>query len=310
MDLTSRLFDAVQENSQSDILDHRQSDVPAEDDWIKASRESDWAAAQNASFESPTPVSQDSRLMRDLQQMLTEWQGLRDRGGIEFVETRLDAIENFLSELSQSNGTGGTVVSHSPDFHASSTPSSVRSTLLEEVSPIERQKPPIPERTLQLTTEEEVRQQLSSEQPAPAVILPDPPQAIDIDYATREELAIAVQERDSYIENLMLNLQALEQIAFTRVDLPELENLTEIQRGTIEIWVDGIRNELRQTQVQLSVERAHLSRDRMKLEHERQLMETESKRRNIVQARGMECTMETLAEDPKSKSWLNLFGSK
>lgn len=150
MDLTSRLFDAVQENSQSDILDHRQSDVPAEDDWIKASRESDWAAAQNASFESPTPVSQDSRLMRDLQQMLTEWQGLRDRGGIEFVETRLDAIENFLSELSQSNGTGGTVVSHSPDFHASSTPSSVRSTLLEEVSPIERQKPPIPERTLQI----------------------------------------------------------------------------------------------------------------------------------------------------------------
>jgi hypothetical protein len=141
--------------------------------------------------------------------------------------------------------------------------------------------------------------------------LPEIPAAVDIETADEETLRRAVADRDDCIQSLQDYIVALNTISVPEFDLKDYDALPLEQREKLESWEAVLRENLRRSEVEISVDRAKLAREQQKLQF--QLLQLTKERKRI----GMQQNLSPAAEGdtrkqgqrgiPSSRTWLSLF---
>ena len=241
----------------------------------------------------------DPELSDDLRQMLADWQDLRGRGWFGSLEERLDGLHGLVSQLRFEPASRGRTDDDRPKSVADVLanhgfdPSS-----LEDAPPAGR---------VSASAEE-----TSGKSSAEALQLPEPPAPLDIDNGSTQELRDGLRAREEYIVRLKDYLVAMDAAHQLPSSQPDLGILTADQRQALEDWEATIRKEIRQTQIQLWIERAQLSREQMRISQMEHHLETETRRLGLVKQRaaGIAAHEPPVADPNKGKNWLGLFGGK
>jgi hypothetical protein len=163
--------------------------------------------------------------------------------------------------------------------------------------------------------------QAAPEQANPARFVPDEaeddvqlgeaPQPIDLNKATIEELRAAVDVRDAYIAGMARKLRV---VASRRVVMPNwepLNNAPEDLRAALQELERRLDETLRVTEVELSLERARLGREEVRLRILEEQLQKEAKRRGSPLGSEELGRKLKSAEDPenaKSQRWLRMLG--
>lgn len=248
----------------------------------------------------------DPELGEDLRKMLTDWRDLQDRGWFGSLEDRLIGLHDLVSNLEAGPVSSRPVEAHSP---SPATPSVADILAKYSASTSDSEAPP------QSADNEQATQTpaSTSEALSTTLELPENPLPIDIDSASIEELREALKAREDYIVRLKDYLVAYDAATDTAVDHADAGPLTPEQRAAVEAWENRVRKELRQTQIQLWVERAQLSREQMQMQQLQHQLDTETKRLGIAKqkgATGRGGANDDSADGHKNKNWLGLFGNK
>lgn len=116
--------------------------------------------------------------------------------------------------------------------------------------------------------------------PQPAAVVEaidpvDPPEPVDVENADRDALAKAVLERDEYVAHLLSRLRNSEMRTFQPVDWNALADCPEDLRARLEDVQGRLEDATRRAEVELSLERARLSRIESTLEHRGERLEKE-----------------------------------
>jgi hypothetical protein len=286
--------------------------------------------------EQATSLNDDSTevkgdLRDDLRQMLDDWQGLQQRGWFDQLNQRLDSIQRLAAQ--------GDTKSHSGFNSAAQASASVEAPAKSKVSQnddsgdytssvadilkrfgketskepeapvISVVEAPAPSETMALVAGVTISERTTISERM-LVPLPPHPEAVDIETADLATLKSAVAARDAYITQLEEYLQTMENTAQQQIQFPNLNELTETQRQVLDHWSESIRKEFRQTQIQISLERAQLSRETMKLQHRQHLVESEMKRLDMARRAGLLGSDDELNDGTKARGWMGLFGGK
>lgn len=242
----------------------------------------------------------DPEIIPDLRQMLTEWGDLQTRDWFGSLSDRLDGLHDLVAQLKSApvrqpveEVRPASVADILSKYSANSTP------VAESVAPAEA------------VDQQQIR---DCDAPATELVLPERPEPIDIDCGSTEELREGLRHREDYIARLHDYLMAFDALTNSPIEGLTLDSLSAEQRETVEAWEAKVRKELRQTQIQLWVERAQLSREQMQLQQLQHHLETESKRLGINTSKVVPGSPAGVgagaADGQKSKNWLGLFGGK
>ena len=290
----------------------------------------------HANYEDPQPAavedfaSEEPTIRDDLRQMLDDWQRLRDRDWFDQLDQRL----THLLELSNSENRGIQPASHSTAVAESSSKSasgqkveeeSYSSSVAEILARYSKADPgsnpppatvneqPAPPRD-SVVSAILPREVSAADTVADRMLVPLPiaPEAIDVETANIDQLRAAIVARDAYISQLQEYLHTMDGTAQAPVLFPSLELLSPHQQSVLDDWSESIRKEFRQTQIQISLERAQLSRETMKLQNQQQIIDREMRRLELAKRAipGGPDDFSEATESSKSRSWLGLFGTK
>jgi len=95
--------------------------------------------------------------------------------------------------------------------------------------------------------------------------LRDPPEPVDAQEATREELAHACEVRDAYVVYLLQRLRQIESMGHVPNSWAGLENLPDQLRDRLEALEKRLEETLRLAEVELSLQRAKLAREEVRI---------------------------------------------
>lgn len=245
-------------------------------------------------------VFDDPEVTEDFRQMLVDWRDLQSRGWFGSLEDRLDGIHDLVSRLQAAP------VQSRADEQRSPSVAEILSKYSTEAHGTAH------EHTSNDTAGDQA-EAAHSEPSTNRLELPEAPPPVDIENANVEELREALRQREDYIVRLSDYLLAFDAADNVATESPAIGALTADQREAMEAWESKVRKELRQTQIQLWIERAQLSREQMQIQQMQHQLEAETRRLGLAKQKG-------LAGDPndtsgssdsqKSKNWLGLFGGK
>ena len=196
----------------------------------------------------------------------------------------LSAWEKMKAELMQEDSTPAPATSKRPE------PTSDNVTAPEP--PPEQNPPPVDHPTQRAL------------EPLSELELPEP---IDPDTADRTELAAGIEARDQYIGYLTRRLRSVESRTHEAIDWEQLNNAPEELRETLQQLEADLVDRLRIAEVDLSLERARLSRVETRV---RGMQKQIEKRMNSVAGKGpskSEGPADAPSNGKKTKSW---FGSR
>jgi hypothetical protein len=252
---------------------------------------------ESAPSQSSAAPFDDPALTDDLRQMLADWQDLRGRGWFGSLEERLDGIQGMVSQMrfepAKSRG-------------EDDRPKSVSEILAKhgyDVGNAADDKTPheAPAGSGDSSASAGTTERLQ---------LPEPPPNVDVENGSTQALREGLRQREDYIVRLKDYLIALDAANQLPSSPPDLGALTPEQHHAMESWEASVRKEIRQTQIQLWIERAQISREQMRISQMEHHLETETRRLGMAKQRGP-AAPETPATDPqKGKNWLGLFGNK
>lgn len=142
--------------------------------------------------------------------------------------------------------------------------------------------------------------------------LPEIPAVIDLETNDVEALRQAVEERDICIQALQDYIVALNTVSVPEFDLKDYDSLPDEQRQKLENWEAVIRENMRRTEVELSVERARIGREQQKMQFQQLQLAKERKRMGMQQQSTPSNEQQDLRKgmprgNQSSRSWLNLF---
>ncbi len=145
-------------------------------------------------------------------------------------------------------------------------------------------------------------------QPAPVldhtpIVEPEAPQPIAVDIATRGELVQAIEAREEYIHFLVRRLRNVDQKSTQLPDWEALQHVPEDLRRHLQSLASELEARLRISEVDLSLERARLSRIQANIEITQRKIEQHVKQQ--VGRKRLEETEGTAPDD--ARSW---FGRK
>ncbi len=250
--------------------------------------------------QAPKSTQLDSpAVLEDLRQMLVDWQDLQTRDWFGSLEERLDGIHGLVSHLQS--------MPSRPTTEEKTSSPSVAEILAKYQTADKASAENAP--SAEMAAIEEIR---DCDAPATQLELPELPPPLDIEHGSTEELREGLRQREEYISRLRDYLQAYDNLNSAPIEGPDLGPLSEEQTAVVEAWEAKVRKELRQTQIQLWVERAQLSREQMQLQQKLHHLETETRRLGLANPKtaGGAATAANAGDSPKSKNWMGLFGGK
>lgn len=134
------------------------------------------------------------------------------------------------------------------------------------------------------------------------------PAPVDLGEQDPRILREAIDLREEYIDRLAAHLRASREPSRFAGTLPRFEELPEKEREVLEAWRDRIHDELRQAEVDLSLERARVSRERLNLKCE--MEQLRQKREAGVSSAAPAPAADSAAAPSGSNRWMRIFGGK
>jgi hypothetical protein len=221
----------------------------------------------------PELIQQQQKLVEDLQQAVQQWDDMQPGAFFGRLESQLTQIHDLV--LNHGGGSGG----QNPNDAAFA-----RSESRIEATPNRRSGSDSPKSVLEFmkATYQAEHPETSEETPAaepetlhshaaPAVLsidlppLKDAPQPVDAQSATREELAQACETRDAYVVYLLQRLRQIESMGHVPNSWAGLENLPDQLRERLEALEKRLEETLRLAEVELSLQRAKLAREEVRI---------------------------------------------
>lgn len=242
----------------------------------------------------PNSLESTPGVVDDLRQMLADWQDLQSKDWFAALEERMEGIHELVSHLQSAP------VRSQPEEHRSPSVAD----MLSKYSHADDAKP---HHSQSLESADEPPD-LEVDAPSATLELPELPPAIDVEFGSTEELREGLRKREEYIRRLRDYLLAFDSVESASIESVDIGPLTAEQREAMEAWEAKVRKDLRQTQIQLWVERAQLSREQMQAQQLQQQLDTETRRLGLSNAGGVNGAKGD--DSHKSKNWLGLFGSK
>ena len=138
--------------------------------------------------------------------------------------------------------------------------------------------------------------------------LPDAPAEIDYDQASHEDLTAAIRERDQYIGQLIKRLREAE-TAVIPVNWEAINNAPEELVKHLQTLQHDLEHNLGLAEVEISIERARLSRTELMLQNREEQIRKKEKQLGLNQERGEDEAVpdEKQLNDDQKKRWLGFL---
>lgn len=249
---------------------------------------------------SGTGTGVPSTLVDDLQRVVQQWEDMQAALTLGRIEIQVSELRELIvdqrSLMQQSRWTSGP---QQPDIHEEPAGLPVNESASPGPTPWEVMK-------LQLLQEEVP---VTCSTTSPDVVeqpLPSPPAPLDPHCDGLEELWHAVDERDEYIRQLLTRLHRVEA-------LQPAATIAGLSAGTPE-FVESIQRleqsleaHLRAAEVELSVARARLSRERNQLAHGQEVVERQLRKLGISSVDDIGQSPQAL-NSPQERRWARFLG--
>jgi hypothetical protein len=270
-------------------------------------------------------IAQQQKLVEDLQKAVDQWQAMQPGELFGRLESQLGQIQDMVQQIDRSGGdASGTDSAFRYGAHKSDGGSSDHdshggsqrggSDLTSSRSILDFMKK-------SMTDSEAEQPPQSSVQPSAAattassgvmdIALPplnDPPQAIDPASATPEELGKACTARDAYITYLLHRLRQIESLGHVPNSWAGLENLPDDQRARLEALEHRLQETARVAEVELSLQRAKLARDELRIRMLDEQMQKDIKRVKDVSDSQSEDSASDSKTDQSGSRWKRMIG--
>jgi hypothetical protein len=219
----------------------------------------------------PELIQQQQKLVEDLQQAIQQWEDMQPGAFFGRLESQLTQIhELVLHHGGAGSGQNSTDAAFSRDEPRYETTSSRRNPSDSPQSVLEFMKASY---QAESAPQEAAPADIASRQSdgAPAVLhielppLQDAPEPVDARTATRDELAQACESRDAYVVYLLQRLRRIESMGHVPNSWAGLENLPEQLRDRLEALEKRLEETLRLAEVELSLQRAKLAREEVRI---------------------------------------------
>jgi hypothetical protein len=221
----------------------------------------------------PELVQQQQKLVEDLQQAVQQWEDMQPGAFFGRLESQLTQIHDLV--LNHGGGGSG----QNPTDAAFS-----RGESRHEQSPARRNPSDSPKSVLEfmkaslLAESAPAPQDSSDTEPespradaVPAVFhielpaLQEAPEPVDKQSATRDELVEACETRDAYVVYLLQRLRQIHSMGHVPNSWAGLENLPDQLRARLEALEKRLEETLRLAEVELSLQRAKLAREEVRI---------------------------------------------
>jgi hypothetical protein len=220
----------------------------------------------------PELIQQQQKLIEDLQHAVQQWDDLQPGAFFGRLENQLSQIHNLVlnhsSGGSESHPTDAAFSRGDSRFEQSSTrrsPSDSPKSVLEFMKANFQAQHPETEVT---TPADGASPPAAAPAPVFTIELPplqEAPEAVDANTATREELAKACEARDTYVVYLLQRLRQIESMGHVPNSWAGLENLPDQLRERLEALEKRLEETLRLAEVELSLQRAKLAREEVRI---------------------------------------------
>lgn len=270
----------------------------------------------------PELIALQQKLVEDLQRAVDQWEAMQPGAFFGRLETQLGQIQELVqqsdrpgSERSASspfNGdNGGSERFSSEHGNARGESSSPRSILdFMKASQIEAggEQPPA---SASVGIEAAAASGAVSGGAIDVALPPldDPPLPFDATQATPEELGRACAARDSYIAYLLQRLRQIESLGHVPNSWAGLENVPDEQRSRLEALEHRLQEALRVAEVELSLQRAKLAREELRIRVMDEQMQKEMKRARDVTESQADDNPDSKS-DPGNSRWKRMLGRR
>lgn len=254
-------------------------------------------------------VAQQQKLVEDLQRAVDQWEAMQPGAFFGRLETQLGQIhELVVNQDRPETGQGiaspfGYSTSRSGGSPERDAPRSIldfmKASQLPESDPSESPPPT----AVDIAPAALAAAMLEIALPP----LDDPPAPLDLAHATAEELGEACTARDSYIAYLVHRLRQIESLGHMPNSWAELENVPEEQRQRLEALEHRLQETLRLAEVELSLQRAKLAREELRIRILDEQMQKDIKRAKDVSDSQAEDQADPKGEHGNSR-WRRMLG--
>lgn len=275
----------------------------------------------------PELVEQQKTLVEDLQRSVQQWEDMQPGAMLGRIEMQIAEIRDMLAGgASVDPGTYGGAASND---RSSSGGSDIARYMQEAMgggsgasglSGYEAMKaglmanePGAPPPVSEATQESEFQPEQMAQAFVPSgpeyeeTPLAEPPASIDVANASIEDMRHAVEERDSYILYILQRLRNAESRHHVPNNWAVLESMPAELRVRLEVLEKQLQQTLRTAEVELSLQRAKLGREEMRIRHLDEQIQKELKRTGL-NPQDLQNTESTDRAKNQSNRWMRMLG--
>jgi hypothetical protein len=265
-------------------------------------------------------ISQQQKLVEDLQRAVDQWEAMQPGAFFGRLETQLDQIRELVAQsdrpgpehasdsafrFESGRSQSGSADEGDEQRRSSESPRSILDFMKASQQPEADETEPPPSAAANYAP--------AASTPTVADIalppLEEPPTPIDPAHATPDELGEGCTARDAYITYLVRRLRQIESLGHVPNSWAGLEHVPDELRASLTALEHRLQETSRLAEVELSLQRAKLSRDELRIR-----MLDEQMQKDIKQARNVSDSHLDDDSDPKGEQdgsrWRRMFGRR
>ncbi len=265
----------------------------------------------------PELVAQQQKLTDDLQRAVEQWEALQPGAFFGRLETQLAQIHELVVHSDRGEGhvgstyTSGIGQSGSSSYEQASehrvSAESPRS-ILEFMKASQLAETPASEHA-PAYTETETTQSAAAPLDIALPPLEDPPTPVDLAHVTPEELGEACVTRDAYIAYLIRRLKQIESLGHVPHSWAGLENAPDETKVRLEALEHRLQETARLAEVELSLQRAKLARDEIRIRVMDEQMQKDLKRAKVASESQADESGDSKGDQGSSR-WKRMLGRR
>lgn len=264
----------------------------------------------------PVDLVDDHRqLVADMQRVVQQWEDLQAGFSLGRIEVQLTELREFVGDRLTASPISSTLM------ESSSSPAIITEPTPLSGSRLFRNEPEQAAPASSVSVWEQLKSQMlgpsaesepTAENPLPGAQwepLPPAPDAVAEDASDTTELHAAIEARDIYIATLLRRIRTMEDLALPS-DWTELNAAAPDLTGSLQHMSARLEETLRMAEVEISLERAQVARDKMQLAAQHELITKHLKRLGVTsidELRGLDAPNASSAND---RRWARFLGGK
>jgi hypothetical protein len=244
-------------------------------------------------------VDEHRQAVGDLQRVVQQWEDMQAGMTLGRIEIQLTELRDFIAQRLDGapiERTAGLTVHEEPAVFPGTAEEPAKSPADNEWERLKSQ----------LLNGDQTGASCSLEPGTPEP-LPEPPAAIDIEHASREELQVAVHLREEFISAMMRRLrmtevtQPISELVALGPEAPAfIQRVTELERQ--------LQEHLRIAEVELALERAKIARDHSRLHQQQEQIDKQLKKLGLQSADDADPNRAKDASNP-DRRWMRFLGT-